>query len=122
MDNSLREMAVGDLSVPKDMRRIGEAFYGRVLAYRSALATHGEKALVEAYTRNLSAGAFSSAAPPALLAPYILRALGAVGAQQPPILLPVSCVCRTQKLLFLLKTKVAEIYGQKSDPMERSCG
>ncbi|HME28801.1 MAG TPA: ubiquinol-cytochrome C chaperone family protein [Pseudolabrys sp.] len=122
MDNNLREIAVGDLSEPKHMRRIGEAFYGRVLAYRSALATHGEKALVEALTRNIYGGASVSPATPARLATYILQALRDVRAQQPPILLPVSCVCRTQKLLFLLKTKVAEIYGQKSDPMERSCG
>ena len=29
MDQNLREMGVGDLSVPKHMQRIGEAFYGR---------------------------------------------------------------------------------------------
>jgi cytochrome b pre-mRNA-processing protein 3 len=38
MDHNLREMGVGDLAVPKEMRRIGEAFYGRAQAYRAALA------------------------------------------------------------------------------------
>src|SRR5262249_18065333 len=35
---SMREMGVGDLAVPRKMRRIGEAFYGRQAAYRAALA------------------------------------------------------------------------------------
>ena len=38
MDASLREMGVGDLAVPRRMRGIGEAFYGRQAAYRAALA------------------------------------------------------------------------------------
>ena len=37
MDHNLREMGIGDLSVPKEMQRIGQAFYGRAQAYRSAL-------------------------------------------------------------------------------------
>ena len=37
MDDSMREMGVGDLAVPRKMRRIGEAFYGRQAAYRAAL-------------------------------------------------------------------------------------
>jgi cytochrome b pre-mRNA-processing protein 3 len=37
MDDSMREMGVGDLAVPRNMRRIGEAFYGRQAAYRAAL-------------------------------------------------------------------------------------
>ena len=32
MDHNLREMGIGDLSVPKEMQRIGEAFYGRAQA------------------------------------------------------------------------------------------
>jgi cytochrome b pre-mRNA-processing protein 3 len=35
MDCNLREMGVGDLSVPKHMQRVGEAFYGRAQAYRA---------------------------------------------------------------------------------------
>ena len=33
MDRNLREMGIGDLSVPKHMQRVGEAFYGRARAY-----------------------------------------------------------------------------------------
>ena len=37
MDDNLREMGVGDLTVPKKMKRMFEALYGRTRAYRSAL-------------------------------------------------------------------------------------
>ena len=37
MDDSMRELGVGDLAVPRNMHRIGEAFYGRQAAYRDAL-------------------------------------------------------------------------------------
>ncbi len=37
MDDNLREMGVGDLTVPKRMRAFGEAFYGRTAAYDVAL-------------------------------------------------------------------------------------
>ena len=42
MDDNLREMGIGDLKVPKEMRRMGEAFYGRAQAYRAALAAADE--------------------------------------------------------------------------------
>ena len=35
MDQNLRAMGVGDLSVPKKMKKLGEAFYGRFDAYRT---------------------------------------------------------------------------------------
>ena len=38
LDDALREMGVGDLSVGKKMRKLGEAFYGRVKSYESAFA------------------------------------------------------------------------------------
>lgn len=38
LDDALREMGVGDLSVGKKMRRLGEAFFGRVKNYHAALA------------------------------------------------------------------------------------
>src|SRR5512135_239165 len=48
MDHNLREMGIGDLKVPKEMRRIGEAFYGRAQAYRAALAATADGPLVAA--------------------------------------------------------------------------
>ena len=38
LDDALRDMGVGDLSVGKKMRKLGEAFYGRAKAYDSALS------------------------------------------------------------------------------------
>src|SRR3981081_1978186 len=38
MDGNLREMGVGDLTVPKRMQAFGEAFYGRTAAYDLALS------------------------------------------------------------------------------------
>jgi len=38
LDDALREMGVGDLSVGKKMRKLGEAFYGRMAALASGLA------------------------------------------------------------------------------------
>ena len=56
MDESMREMGVGDLAVPRKMRRIGEAFYGRQAAYRAALAAADERPLAAALQRNVFAG------------------------------------------------------------------
>ena len=53
MDNNLREMGVGDLAVPKEMQRIGAAYYGRALAYDAALAAGDERALTAVIARNV---------------------------------------------------------------------
>jgi len=55
MDANLREMGVGDLSVPKRMQAFGEAFYGRSKAYDAALAS-GSEALAQALCRNVLNG------------------------------------------------------------------
>lgn len=38
LDHALREMGVGDLAVGKKMRKLGEAFFGRVKSYHAAFA------------------------------------------------------------------------------------
>jgi cytochrome b pre-mRNA-processing protein 3 len=38
LDDTLRELGVGDLSVPKKMRRLGESLFGRIKSYDEALA------------------------------------------------------------------------------------
>ena len=55
MDDNLREMGVGDQTVPKRMREFGEAFYGRTAAYDMAL-TEGTDALAGAICRNVLNG------------------------------------------------------------------
>jgi len=55
MDDNLREMGVGDLTVPKRMRAFGEAFYGRTAAYDLALEA-GEEPLAQALCKNILNG------------------------------------------------------------------
>jgi cytochrome b pre-mRNA-processing protein 3 len=55
MDANLREMGVGDLTVPKRMQAFGEAFYGRAAAYDLAL-TAGAEPLAQALCRNILNG------------------------------------------------------------------
>jgi cytochrome b pre-mRNA-processing protein 3 len=87
MDENLREIGIGDLSVPREMQRIGEAFYGRAQAYRNALASEGDGALVAALARNIYGGAVPEPAAPIRLAAYIREAVRGLGAQQPADLL-----------------------------------
>lgn len=55
MDDNLREMGVGDLTVPKRMQAFGEAFYGRSAAYDMAFEA-GEGELAQALSRNVFNG------------------------------------------------------------------
>ena len=51
-DAALREMGVGDISVPKRMKRIASHFMGRAKAYNDALAA-GDEAMATALARNV---------------------------------------------------------------------
>ncbi|HEX6093660.1 MAG TPA: ubiquinol-cytochrome C chaperone family protein [Dongiaceae bacterium] len=51
LDASLREMGAGDLGVGKRVKKMGEAFYGRIAAYDAGLAGGGD--LRDALRRNL---------------------------------------------------------------------
>lgn len=55
MDANLREMGVGDVTVPKRMRAFGEAFYGRVAAYDLASGA-GREPLALALCKNVLNG------------------------------------------------------------------
>lgn len=72
MDGNLREMGVGDLGVPKRMKKIGEAFFGRRAAYDAALAAEGDDSLIATLQRNVFNGAASAGA--ARLALYVRQA------------------------------------------------
>jgi cytochrome b pre-mRNA-processing protein 3 len=72
LDHGLRELAVGDLSVGKTMRKLGEAFYGRGRALGEALAALPDRAPLEALVaRTVFAGA--AGAEPAPMADYLVR-------------------------------------------------
>ena len=55
MDDNLREMGVGDLTVPKRMQAFGEAFYGRSAAYDMAFEA-GSAELALALSKNVFNG------------------------------------------------------------------
>jgi cytochrome b pre-mRNA-processing protein 3 len=71
MDDNLREMGVGDQTVPKRMRAFGEAFYGRARAYDQAV-DEGVEALALAIRKNILNGADTGQAR--RLAAYALAA------------------------------------------------
>jgi cytochrome b pre-mRNA-processing protein 3 len=82
MDHNLREMGISDQGVPREMRRVGEAFYGRAQAYDAALAEDDDAVLREALARNVYAGLddASGTAVKALSA-YVREAARALGEQ-----------------------------------------
>ncbi|MFQ3361299.1 MAG: ubiquinol-cytochrome C chaperone family protein [Alphaproteobacteria bacterium] len=54
IDQALRESGVGDLSVPKRMKKIGEAFYGRISILDQILQSkHLHKELIGYFQRNI---------------------------------------------------------------------
>jgi cytochrome b pre-mRNA-processing protein 3 len=78
MDANLREMGVGDTTVPKRMRAFGEAFYGRVAAYDLALDA-GREPLALALCKNiLNGGQLDKACRLAIYAEAALADLAAV--------------------------------------------
>jgi cytochrome b pre-mRNA-processing protein 3 len=54
LDSALREIGIGDVSVPKKVKKLGQAFYGRAEAYEAALAEDAEPGELEkALARNV---------------------------------------------------------------------
>jgi cytochrome b pre-mRNA-processing protein 3 len=76
-DRALRELGVADTKVPKKIREMGQAFYGRVKAYDEALAAGEGRALEEALARNVLADA---EADTAALASYVRSASAEIAA------------------------------------------
>jgi cytochrome b pre-mRNA-processing protein 3 len=72
-DEGLREAGIGDLSVPKSMRRIAARFYARLKEYEPALAAPNASMLAQALQRHVWDGAITAYGEP--LAQYALQAL-----------------------------------------------
>ena len=53
LDNALRELGVGDVSVGKKMRKLGEALYGRMTAWEGPLRDGDAEALAAGLARNV---------------------------------------------------------------------
>ncbi len=79
LDHALRELGVGDISVGKKMRKLGEAMYGRMTAYEPSLRDGDAAALAEGLARNV----FESDKPEAgtALAAYALASRARLAAQ-----------------------------------------
>ena len=60
LDPALRELGVGDMAVPKRMKRLAEAFLGRSVAYARALDSDEPAQLATALARNVHDGARSA--------------------------------------------------------------
>jgi cytochrome b pre-mRNA-processing protein 3 len=79
LDDALREQGVGDLSMAKKMRKLGEAFYGRVRSYDEAFDSLPDAGpLEQLVARTAGAEGGDSVA----LADYVARALGCLAEQQ----------------------------------------
>ena len=76
LDPALRENGVGDMAVPKRMKKLAEAFLGRSVAYDAALREPDDEALAGALSRNVYAGA-DPAGPLARYARAAARAIDA---------------------------------------------
>ena len=91
MDQSLREMGVGDLRVGKRVKQMARAFYGRAKAYDQAYdqapGAERRRAIAEALERNV----FNNAPPPAArvqaMAGYVETLLDALDHHSPAALL-----------------------------------
>ncbi len=81
MDDSLREMGVGDLSVPRKVKKAAAGLYDRTPLYRTALGSKADDSLAEALATSLPAGA-GRAVDSAALARYV-RLLAAEMARVP---------------------------------------
>lgn len=81
MDASMRELGVGDLSVPKKVRAMGEAFYGRASAYDAALADPDAAKLPAALQRNVFAGEAGAETAARHLASYVRAAEDGLASQ-----------------------------------------
>ena len=96
MDQSLRELGAGDVGIGRRIKRMVEAFYGRVAAYEQGLTAPGEGlasgglasgGLKGAVERNLFADRPAERAQVAALAGYIRREAAALERQDVAALL-----------------------------------
>ena len=69
MDDSLRELATGDLSVPKKVRRAATGLYERSVAYQGALAAGDQEAVAAILREHVYVDADAQRAP--VLAGYV---------------------------------------------------
>src|SRR5262249_24455554 len=75
MDHSFRGIGIGDLAVPKHMRRVAEAFDGRAAAYDEAIDRGEEQQLAAVLARNILPDAVIPSACARRLDAYVRAAI-----------------------------------------------
>jgi cytochrome b pre-mRNA-processing protein 3 len=75
-------MGISDQGVPRQMKRVGEAFYGRAKAYEAALAQADNGLLAEALARNVYAETTEPQVAAMRLAAYVRQVADALQAQE----------------------------------------
>lgn len=80
VDHSLRELGIGDLGIPKRMKKLAKMYYGRTAAYGDALDRGDREALIAALSRNIRPEA-ESWPEAARLADYVVGAVERLAAQ-----------------------------------------
>lgn len=85
LDHAIREIGIGDVAVPKRMKKFAAMFYGRLESYARALDAGDVPALAEALRRNIHPDA--NAAPDMLaLARYMVETEAALASQPEDLL------------------------------------
>jgi cytochrome b pre-mRNA-processing protein 3 len=80
VDHSLRELGIGDMGIPKRMKKLAKMYYGRTAAYDDALQRSDREALIAALARNIRPDA-ASWPEAADLADYVAGAVKTLAAQ-----------------------------------------
>ena len=80
MDRAMREMGVGDLTVPKKMTKIAHLYAGCSQAYATAMAEAGDAGLAGALMRNVYENAQGKSAEAQALSLYTRAAAAALAA------------------------------------------
>ncbi|MGE0503107.1 MAG: ubiquinol-cytochrome C chaperone family protein [Rhizobiaceae bacterium] len=80
IDDALRELGIGDMAVPKRMKKLARMFYGRAQSYGEALDRSDRPALAAALARNVRPDAPSWPQAP-ILAAYVEAARDALARQ-----------------------------------------
>lgn len=79
LDNALRELGVGDISVGKKMRKLGEALYGRMTAWETPLRDGDAEGLAAGLARNVYESEAADVAT--ALTAYVLASRARLAAQ-----------------------------------------
>ncbi|MEP9389259.1 ubiquinol-cytochrome C chaperone family protein [Mesorhizobium sp. KR9-304] len=80
VDHSLRELGIGDLGIPKRMKKLARMYYGRTAAYDDALGRNDRETLRAALMRNIRPDA-EVWPEGARLADYVIVAVEVLAAQ-----------------------------------------